>query len=334
MRFESSVTSVTWIPSEAIQGMTKLPFEMGVTQYDDPPPDAIEDLGGMLHSGRVRFANVLRAWIEVDNGRIVEYGHMGQGHIGMSKIKVGPKLAVFPAVAFDDLRPEPEARDGAIRFLQTAGGRTSLPAPRRVRHKPYIQISSPTAWTTLALTINIDGSSDYEVVGASTFPRHWIYDHERKLVAKSGMIDFKTWYREAFGEHTPWGDQDSPALVTEVETALERELSLTMMQGGTKPRIKKLATGESLVEQGQPGDDIFLLLDGVFAVEVDGESLAELGPGAILGERAILEGGTRTSTLRAITPSKVAIASADQLNEEALTELAQSHRREEERSVD
>lgn len=334
MRFESSVTSVTWIPSEAIHGLTKLPFEMGVTQYDDPPPDVIEDLGDMLHSGRVRFANILRAWIEVKDGRIVEYGHMGQGHIGMSKIKVGPKMAVFPAVAFDDLRPQPEMNDGSVRFVQTAGGRTSMPAPRTVRHKPYVQITSPTAWTTLALTINLDGSSDYEVLGASSFPRHWIYDEERKLVAKSGVIDFKTWYREAFGEHTPWGDQDSPALVTEVESALERELSLRMMREGAKPRIKKLASGEVLVEQGQPGDDLFLLLDGVLTVEVDGEALAELGPGAVLGERAILEGGNRTSTLRAITPSKVAIVSGDQLNEDALAELSHGHRREENRSAD
>lgn len=329
MRYESSVTSVTWIPSEAIQGLTKLPFEMGVTQYDDPPPDALEDLGGLLKSGRIRFANVLRAWIEVRDGQIVEYGHMGQGHIGMSKIKVGPKMAVFPAVAFDDLRPEPEVREDSVRFVQTAGGRTSMPAPRRVKHKPFIQITSPTAWTTLALTINVDGSSDFEVLGASSFPRHWIYDIERKLAAKSGIIDFNKWYREAFGEHTPWGDQDSPALVTEVETALERELSLKLMRDGSKPKIKKIAEGDTLVEQGDEGDDMFLLLDGVLTVEVDGEPLAELGPGAVLGERAVLEAGTRTSTLRAATPSKVAVAPADQLNREALEELAQMHRREE-----
>ena len=39
MRVEKSVTAVTWIPSEAIEGMPKLPFELGMTSYDDPPPD-------------------------------------------------------------------------------------------------------------------------------------------------------------------------------------------------------------------------------------------------------------------------------------------------------
>ena len=41
MRVESSVTSISWIPSEAITGMTKMPFEMGMAHYDPPPPDVI-----------------------------------------------------------------------------------------------------------------------------------------------------------------------------------------------------------------------------------------------------------------------------------------------------
>jgi CRP-like cAMP-binding protein len=167
--------------------------------------------------------------------------------------------------------------------------------------------------------------------GASTFPRHWIYDDAGKLAAKSGVIDFKKWYRNAFGEHTPWGDEDSPAIVTEVESALERELSRTLM-GGRKPKIKSLADGKKLVEQGQPGTDMFLLLDGVLRVDVDGEPLAELGPGAIIGERAALEGGTRTSTLTALTPCKVAVVSADEVDREALAQLAEGHRREDRRS--
>ena len=43
-RFESSVTAISWIPSEAITGPSKVPFGMGITHYDDPPPDQIEDL--------------------------------------------------------------------------------------------------------------------------------------------------------------------------------------------------------------------------------------------------------------------------------------------------
>ena len=66
---------------------------------------------------------------------------------------------------------------------------------------------------------------EHHLLGASPFPRHWVYDTDGKLMKKSGLIDFSTWYRNAFGKHSPWGDQDSPALATEVETALERQLS-------------------------------------------------------------------------------------------------------------
>ena len=41
MRFEGSVTAISWIPSEAIEGLPKLPFELGVGHYDEPPPDRL-----------------------------------------------------------------------------------------------------------------------------------------------------------------------------------------------------------------------------------------------------------------------------------------------------
>ena len=232
---------------------------------------------------------------------------------------------------YETIEHEPEVGDGWVRFRQSAGGRTGVPAPRHVNRPPFVQVVAPTAWTTLALTIHADGHSEIDLAGASPFPRHWLYDDAGKLVAKSGMIDFKQWYRHAFGKHSPWGDEDSPALATEVETALERELSLRIMRGGRKPRVKKLKEGRELVRQGEEGDELFLLLDGVLSVDVDGERLAELGPGAVVGERALLEGGLRTSTLTALTPCKVAVARADEIDPDALAELRDSHRREDHR---
>jgi hypothetical protein len=329
VRIESSVTSLSWIPSEAVKGMTKLPFELGMAHYDPPPPDVISDLAALREADRFRFANELRAWIEVEDDRVVAWGHAGRGHIGSTTVQVGPKAVVFPAVSFPDLQPEPEVSEGSVRFVQTAGGRTGVPAPRSVRRPPFVQVAAPLAWCTLGLTINADGSSSYEVVGASPFPRHWIYEHSGALAAKTGMIDFKGWYRRAFGKHSPWGDEDSPALVTVAETAIERQLSARIMQAGAKPKLERLGAGKTLVEQGEPGDALFLLLDGVLAVEVDGEKLAEVGPGAVLGERAVLEGGVRTATLRAVTPVKVAVALADQVDADALVEVSRGHRREE-----
>jgi hypothetical protein len=329
MRFESSVTSLSWIPSEAIKGLTRLPFDAGVTHYDVPPPDQLGDLDGLARADRYRFANELRAYVEVEDGRIVDAGYLAGGHIGSTTVRLGRKAMVFQAVMFPDLQAELAQGATSVRFVQTAGGRAGIPGPRRVRRKPFFQIAAPTVWSTLALTIHVDGSSEFEVIGASPFPRHWIYDHDGKLAAKSGMTDFSEWYGKAFGKHTPWGDEESPALITVAETALERQLSATIMQSGKKPKIRKLGAGKTLVEQGSPGDCLYLLLDGVLSVTVNGEKVAELGPGALIGEHAILGDGTRTATLQAVTPVRVAVAGADQVEREALAELAGGHRREE-----
>jgi len=328
VRFESAVLAVSWIPSEAISGMTKLPFDMGVTRYDDPPPDTMHDFEQLLASDKFRFANELRAWIEVEDGRIVDSGYSGRGHINISTVRIGRREAAFAAVALPDIQREPVTASDSVTFTQTSGGRTGLPAPRRVRRAPYVQIAAPLAWTTLQLTIGKDGTSRGEVVGASPFPRHWVYDESMSLTAKTGSIDFKSWYRDAFGTHTPWGDTDSKAFVTEVESGLERELARTIMRGSKRAARRTVATGATLVEQGEPGDALFLLLDGVLAVEIDGEAVAEVGPGAILGERAFLEGGARTSTLRAVTACRVAVASAEHIDPDVLAEIGRGHRRE------
>jgi hypothetical protein len=288
----------------------------------------LEDLEVLRQADRFRFANELRAWIEVEDGRIVDHGYSGRGHIGSTTMQLGPKQVTFAAVAFPDRQHAPAVEQSAVRFVQTTGGRTGVPAPRRVKYPPFIQINAPLAWTTLALTINADGTSSHEVLGASPFPRHWIYGNDHKLAQKSGLINFKSWYERAFGSHTPWGDEDSPALVTEVETALERELSSHIMRAGEEPKIRKVGAGRALVDEGAPGTELYLLLDGVLSIEVGGASLGHVGPGAVLGERALLETGKRTATLRAVTPCRVAEVSAEQVDPAALAELATQHRRE------
>jgi Cyclic nucleotide-binding domain len=331
MRIEGSVTAISWIPSEAIAGLPKLPFEIGVGHYDDPPPDRLSkgDLGRLRDEDRFREANLLSAWIEVEDGKIVSAGYGGGGLVGSTTFRLGPKAIVVPGVGFEVLRTEPEVSADRARFVQTVGGRAGFPAPRRVSGLPLFRIHSATAWTTLALTLNADGRVEHKLVGASPFPRHWIYDSEGALAEKSGTVDFKAWYRESHGDNTPWGDEESPAVVAAAETALERELSSALLSGDAKLKRRKLGEGETLVEQGAEGHDLYLLLDGVLGVEVDGEQVAEMGPGTMLGERASLEGGVRTATLRAVTPCRVAVIPAELVGEGELATLATDRRREE-----
>jgi Cyclic nucleotide-binding domain len=330
MRIEKSVTSVTWIPSEAIEGMPKLPFELGITHYDAPPPDRLGEgeLERLRDADRFREANELRAWVEVEDGKIVVSGYSGRALVGSTHVELGPKTLAFAGVAYPLIQEEPEQGPDWVKFVQSAGGRMGLPAPRRVSGKPFFQIASASAWTTLQLIIYADGTAKHKLVGASPFPRHWVYDDEGKLVEKSGAIDFERWWRESFGPNTPWGGEDSPAVTSAVETELERELSRMVMASPKTLDRRELGEGEVLVEQDEPGTDLFLVLDGMLDVEIDGQVIAQVGPGAILGVRASIEGGLRTATLRAATRCRVVIVPQEVVDQAEMVALASGQRRE------
>src|ERR1700722_3524488 len=104
MRYESTVTSLSWIPSEAVTGGTKAAFEGGFTHYDQPPPGEIgsrrADRAGhaLGDAGRFRFANVLSAWIETDaDGRVTAagYGDHSGGLMGSTVVRVGAARRTF-----------------------------------------------------------------------------------------------------------------------------------------------------------------------------------------------------------------------------------------------
>src|SRR6266704_1628016 len=256
MRIESSVTSVSWIPSEAVTGATRIPFERGVTHYDDPPPDQWEDLDSVLGPQGARFANDLRAGVDVDNGKIVAYGQGGGGRVSGTLVRIGGMRVVVEAVAYPELTPEPVIGEDFVRFTQTAGGRPGIPAPRLVKDAPFVKTEGPTVWTTLALTIYADGSTGHELVGARSFPRHWIYDADGKLAGKSALIDFKTWYRTATLAHSPWHGHEHEVLAAEAETPLERRLSLAIMRGGgPQPRTAKAKAGKTILAEGEAADE-------------------------------------------------------------------------------
>lgn len=248
---------------------------------------------------------------------------------------------IDPAVVDGLVAARSRSGRSALSDLTPAGGRGTGPdgsgqeqcrhwrrsLPERARGGEA-QVTAPVAWSTLALTVSADGGSWWELVGASPFPRHRIYDHAGRVVAKTGLVDFTRWYRTAFGRHTPWGGRESPALVAMAASALERRISQELLGGTGTPTTRRIAPGEALVTQGEAGGDLLLLLDGVLSVEVDGEVVAEVGPGAMLGERAILEGGRRTATLRAVTRCRAAVIEPHRVSREVLAELAGDHRRE------
>jgi CRP-like cAMP-binding protein len=66
-----------------------------------------------------------------------------------------------------------------------------------------------------------------------------------------------------------------------------------------------IAAGQMLTERGQPGTGLFVIVEGTVVVEAP-EGTRELGPGAVIGERALLS-GTRTARVRAMSDLRVLV---------------------------
>jgi len=328
MQIARSATSVSWIPSDSIPGLLKLPMEKGLMHYDPPPPLTVTDLDAMRRRGEFRFANILRAWIYVEDGTIRDYGYAGGVIMGLTPVTACSLRVMLPAKPNPVMRHPPQLTGDAVTFVQTAGGRPGFSFLKPSAHWPFLVTRPFTIWTTIELTIRADGACRQRLAGSSPFPRHWLYDDDGHLAEKAALTRAQVWLRTVFGTHTPWGGQDQAPVVAPPETELERALSEQIMRRGERPPIRNLRAGEFLFRQAEEGTSIAVILDGNFEVRVNGKVVGRVGPGTVVGERGSLEGGRRTADLRAITDVRVAEAAAGSLSVEQLSELAQGHHRE------
>jgi CRP-like cAMP-binding protein len=75
----------------------------------------------------------------------------------------------------------------------------------------------------------------------------------------------------------------------------------------------QLAAGQMLIERGQQGAGLFVVLDGTVVVDA-AEGSRELGPGAVVGERALFSAeGARSARVRAVTDVRVLAVDRDQI---------------------
>lgn len=58
--------------------------------------------------------------------------------------------------------------------------------------------------------------------------------------------------------------------------------------------------GEILMRQGEPGDRLFVIVSGLLHTSVNEHKLAELGPGSVVGEFAVLVPESRSATVTAL----------------------------------
>lgn len=67
----------------------------------------------------------------------------------------------------------------------------------------------------------------------------------------------------------------------------------------------ELAAGQVVVKEGDPGDALYVVAEGTLRVKKGDAVLREIGPGAVFGEMALLDGAPRAATVEAITAAKL-----------------------------
>ena len=97
----------------------------------------------------------------------------------------------------------------------------------------------------------------------------------------------------------------TPPGSAEADAAIVRRLVDVPALAGHWTEVR-LTAGELLFAQGDPGDAFYTVVEGELDIFAGEDLLLErIGPGASLGEVALLDGGVRSASVRANTPARL-----------------------------
>ena len=67
------------------------------------------------------------------------------------------------------------------------------------------------------------------------------------------------------------------------------------------------AAGENIIEEGQEGDCLYVLIEGEALITLKGRELGRIHPGEIIGEMALIKSEKRSATVTAATDCQLAL---------------------------
>jgi flavin reductase (DIM6/NTAB) family NADH-FMN oxidoreductase RutF len=136
---------------------------------------------------------------------------------------------------------------------------------------------------------------------------YWGGDHSLFL----GQVEYAR-----YGEGRPLlfhgGKYERLLRAAPVFSTLPDELLARILDAGEERRY---ATGDSIVLAGEPGDELYVLLEGSVRVERDGVLVRALSEGELFGEIAVLDGGRRTADVVASSAARCLAVPRDVIRE-------------------
>lgn len=73
------------------------------------------------------------------------------------------------------------------------------------------------------------------------------------------------------------------------------------------PEFLEVASGSTLFKEGDPGDSMYVLIEGKAEITISGVLFEECVPGSFMGEMAVIDGSHRYATVTAKTDCKFAV---------------------------
>jgi hypothetical protein len=171
------------------------------------------------------------------------------------------------------------------------------------------------------LTLHSDGTSESEIADASVFPRHYLYDSAGRLTHKTALIRYSDWLHRSEHQHSPWAGVRQAVPTAGVKAEAERSLADRILVSARYDQ-HRMPEGAMLGSVSLRDDQLAVVLDGLLVVLVDDEPAVELGPGAILDPSKRSNESKQHAKIRAQTPTRLAVLSRDQIDGDALLDVA------------
>ncbi len=256
-------------------------------------------LGPIVH-GVIDFARGLRPWVRARLCAVRFRMQRGWRVEAAERIAALPRVADFTAEDLNDLAGricrrrfslgEVLARQGdaANAFYLLRRGRCALIEETMDGHESIIALLDPGA--TLGHPALLEGTPHSATVRAQRAGEAFVIDAGtfQRLLAPTLTVP-----RSSPRPVRPVG---ALAPFRHLEPAAIAELAA----GGTWVRI---APGDHVIEQGDPGDIFYVVATGQLVAERDGTVLETLHAGDFFGQAALLHDVPHTATMRALTPA-------------------------------
>jgi hypothetical protein len=78
-------------------------------------------------------------------------------------------------------------------------------------------------------------------------------------------------------------------------------------------RTRTYPAGATIVREGEPGADLFVVLDGEVSIEQHGLPIAAVGAGGHFGEMGLVDAGPRSASVRATKPIRAMVIHRDEM---------------------